>query len=88
MQKFKPWVGNVAGAAHDGSQAEDSLKQTGIEGDLLNFVHVAVIFLMVQETFIDSQDFRFDCIGGEGQGQSEENPSFFLFKFHTYFSFP
>ena len=63
-------MGDVAGVADDGAQAHDALEEAGGQGYVLDFIHVAVVFLAIQEAFIDGDDFFGNGISGKGKGQS------------------
>ena len=51
-------------------QACDTLEKAGGQGDVLDFVHVAVVFLAVQKALVDADDFLINCIGSKSKGQS------------------
>ena len=69
MSKLQLRMGDVAGVTDDGAQTHDALEEAGGQGYVLNFIHVAVVFLAVQEAFINGDDFFGNGISGKGKGQ-------------------
>ena len=70
VSKLQLRMGDVAGVADDGAQTHDALEEAGGQGYVLNFIHVAVVFLAVQEAFINGDDFFGNGISGKGKGQA------------------
>ena len=69
---------NISGVADDGGKTKDTLDKGSRKLDILDLVHIAIVLGCVEESLIDCDNTRSQCVLGKSPRKSEKQDALAL----------